>query len=120
LNQYTITTIANPSTGGSVTCSPNPVDYGSSSTCTIIPNTGYHIVDVKVDGVSQGAITSYTFTNVTSAHTIEATFTLNTSAAQWAKTYGGSDLDFAYSIQQTSDGGYIVAGGTSSFGAGSV
>jgi uncharacterized delta-60 repeat protein len=120
LNQYTITTIANPSTGGSVTCSPNPVDYGSSSTCTITPNTGYHIVDVKVDGVSQGAITSYTFTNVTSAHTIEATFTLNTSAAQWAKTYGGSDLDFAYSIQQTSDGGYIVAGGTSSFGAGSV
>jgi len=39
--------------------------------------------------------------------------------AQWARTYGGSEDDYAYSIQQTSDGGYIVAGKTSSFGAGS-
>ena len=31
---------------------------------------------------------------------------------QWQKCLGGSDLDYAYSIQQTSDGGYIVAGGT--------
>jgi hypothetical protein len=37
---------------------------------------------------------------------------------QWAKTYGGTYSDWAYSVQQTSDGGYIVAGGTSSFGAG--
>jgi hypothetical protein len=37
---------------------------------------------------------------------------------QWAKTYGGTDSDFAYSVQQTSDGGYIVAGLTRSFGAG--
>ena len=36
----------------------------------------------------------------------------------WEKTYGGSDYDWAYSIQQTQDGGYIVAGGTKSFGAG--
>jgi hypothetical protein len=37
---------------------------------------------------------------------------------QWAKTYGGTDGDEAYSIQQTSDGGYIVAGTTLSFGEG--
>jgi len=35
---------------------------------------------------------------------------------QWQKTYGESGFDTAYSIQQTSDGGYIVAGQTSSFG----
>ena len=37
----------------------------------------------------------------------------------WQKTFGGSDYDVAHSIQQTTDGGYIVAGYTSSFGAGS-
>ena len=30
----------------------------------------------------------------------------------WDKTYGGSEIDLAHSIQQTSDGGYIVAGYT--------
>jgi hypothetical protein len=39
-------------------------------------------------------------------------------ASQWAKSYGGSDFENALSIQQTSDGGYIVAGSTDSFGAG--
>jgi uncharacterized delta-60 repeat protein len=38
----------------------------------------------------------------------------------WQKTYGGGDNDVAYSVQQTSDGGYIVAGYTYSFGAGSA
>jgi len=37
---------------------------------------------------------------------------------QWNKTYGGQDEDRPYSIQQTSDGGYIVAGSTYSFGVG--
>jgi len=37
---------------------------------------------------------------------------------EWAKTYGGSDIDYASSIQQTSDGGYIVVGDTKSYGAG--
>jgi len=35
----------------------------------------------------------------------------------WQKRYGGSGDDLAYSIQQTSDGGYIVAGETTSFGS---
>jgi hypothetical protein len=38
---------------------------------------------------------------------------------QWTKTIGGSDLDVATSIIQSSDGGYVVAGYTRSFGAGS-
>ncbi|MGR3310715.1 MAG: hypothetical protein ACUZ77_08055 [Candidatus Brocadiales bacterium] len=37
---------------------------------------------------------------------------------QWQKTYGGSNKDEPFSIQQTSDGGYVVAGGTHSYGAG--
>ena len=36
----------------------------------------------------------------------------------WQKTFGGNNEDYAYSIQQTTDGGYIVAGYTRSLGAG--
>ncbi|MEN2984373.1 MAG: Ig-like domain-containing protein, partial [Dictyoglomaceae bacterium] len=37
---------------------------------------------------------------------------------EWEKTFGGNSYDWANSIQQASDGGYIVAGMTNSFGAG--
>lgn len=37
---------------------------------------------------------------------------------QWEKAYGGSDWDFGYSIEQTSDGGFIICGGTYSYGKG--
>ena len=37
---------------------------------------------------------------------------------QWNKTYGGAGYDEAHSVVQTRDGGYALAGGTSSFGAG--
>lgn len=38
----------------------------------------------------------------------------NSGNIQWQKSLGGSDYDYAYSVKQTSDGGYIVAGRTES------
>ncbi|MCK4585347.1 T9SS type A sorting domain-containing protein [candidate division WOR-3 bacterium] len=36
----------------------------------------------------------------------------------WTKTYGGSEEDHAYSVQETSNGEFIIAGVTSSYGVG--
>ena len=36
----------------------------------------------------------------------------------WSKTFGGTQCDYAWAVQQTKDGGFIVAGGTESYGAG--
>jgi hypothetical protein len=37
----------------------------------------------------------------------------------WSRTFGGSAYDMAYELQRTTDGGYVLAGCTNSFGAGS-
>ena len=59
------------------------VEEGSGQTFTIIPYAGYQVADVLVDGVSAGAVTTYTFTNVTSGHTISAAFELHDPIAHF-------------------------------------
>ena len=70
---YTIT--ASAGQGGSI--DPNgavSVSKGGSQTFTITPSENYEIKDVIVDGASVGVKSTYTFENVTKAHTIDATF----------------------------------------------
>ncbi|HRV02301.1 MAG TPA: hypothetical protein P5539_11470 [Mesotoga sp.] len=77
LKTYTITATAG--TGGSINPAGNVnVTHGLNQSFTITPDTGYDIEDVKVDGVSVGAVSSYTFNNVTASHTISVTFKLKT------------------------------------------
>ena len=37
----------------------------------------------------------------------------------WYREYGGSNAEYCYSVQETTDGGYVLGGKTASFGAGS-
>jgi PKD repeat protein len=70
---YTLT--ASAGTGGAI--SPTgavTVASGGSQTFTITPAAGYVISSVTVDGVNQGALSSYSFNNVTASHTIAAAF----------------------------------------------
>jgi len=86
---YTIT--ASAGSGGSISPSGTvTINYGDSKTFTITPDKGYKISDVKVDGKSVGAVSTYTFENVTSDHTIEATFAINTYTITASAGSGGS------------------------------
>ena len=77
--QPTIT--AGAGTGGSIApVGVQTVAYGGSQAYAIAPASGYVINDVVVDGTSVGAVTSYTFTNVRTDHTISATFRVPSAA----------------------------------------
>ena len=75
---HTITATAGA--GGSISPSGSVlVPEGGSQSFTVTPDSGYKISGVTVDGVSHGAIGSYTFTNVTGGHAIHAAFTVTSS-----------------------------------------
>jgi Divergent InlB B-repeat domain/Fibronectin type III domain len=75
---FTIT--ASAGSGGSISPSGTvTVTKGSDQDFTITPNNGYRISDVAVDSSSVGAVSSYTFSDVTASHTIQASF----AARRW-------------------------------------
>ena len=71
---YTLT--ASAGAGGSLNPSGMVLaNSGSNQVFSVIPSVGYSIADVNVDGVSQGPVGTFTFTNITASHAIAATFT---------------------------------------------
>ena len=100
-NNYTIT--ASAGAGGTISPSGSvSVNHGTNQSFTISANTGYQIANVTVDGVSQGAISSYTFSNVTAAHTINATFAVRTYTITASAGTGGT-ISPAVRFQSTTE-----------------
>jgi hypothetical protein len=80
-NAYTISATA----GSNGTISPSgatPVSPGGSQTYRIAAGSRYRVADVRVDGVSVGALSSYTFTSVKANHSINASFSRR-SRSSW-------------------------------------
>ncbi len=115
--QITASAGANGSIAPSGTIS---VDHGATKNYIISPFVGYHITDLKVDSVSQGAISSYTFCDVSTNHTINASFSVGNSLNSDSDKDNGSELPFG----TLSDDGSITIddgqAGTSSTGKWSV
>ena len=113
------TITASAGTGGTITPSGAvSVNYGANQSFSIAPDLGYGIADVLVDGVSLGAVGSYTFTNVTADHTITATFsaityTITASAGSGGTITPSGAVPVNYGANQsfniTPDLGYSIA-----------
>jgi alpha-tubulin suppressor-like RCC1 family protein len=75
ISTYTIT---KSGVNGSI-IGPVAANHGDAPTYTITPAAGYHIADVKVDGVSQGAVTTLSLPAITANKAITAVFAANTT-----------------------------------------
>ncbi len=121
LNTYAITATAGP--GGTISPAGVTVrDCGASQAYTIAPSAEYFVQDVQVDGVSVGAVSTYTFANITADHTIAATFsqvpsrTLTVTMASGTSgtpgataTYPqGTVVSYAYAVADTCYEGLAV------------
>lgn len=70
---YTLT--ASSSAGGFISPSGTiNIGAGESRTFLITSSAGYKVKDVRIDGISVGSVSSYTFSSVTSDHTISVFF----------------------------------------------
>ena len=67
--------VLTPGKGGSVSPSGTvSVDEGESLKLTVIPDAGYAVAELRIDGQSVGAVTEYTLQNIDADHSVYAVF----------------------------------------------
>lgn len=84
------------------------VEFGENQSFAIIPETGYMVADVLVDGASVGAVTQYNFTGVTEDHSIHATFETATYTLAYAMWGEGNFIGNTYQFVDYGDDGTPV------------
>ena len=111
LKDYTITLTA--SGNGTVTAAKNSKYLSSYAKVTaknsdtvvynFIAGSGrYKVADVKIDGVSRGSLSSYTFTKLTANHTVEVTF-------GWQNPYVDIESKYLAAVEYVTEGGIMGA-----------
>jgi hypothetical protein len=83
------------------------VEQGAGQMFSFVPDTGYHVEDVKVDTVSIGTPTQYLFENTTEDHTIQASYAVNIYSIRFASGENGTIS--GSTIQSISHGGASMA-----------
>jgi hypothetical protein len=76
---------------------------------------GHSVQQTSDGGYIIGGYTQDLGANLYDAYLVK---TDGSGTEQWSQAYGGSGYDYGHSVQQTSDGGYFIAGSTTSYGAG--
>lgn len=114
-NMFTVT--ATPGSNGSITPGTVSVAQGTGKTFTIAAGSGYEISDVVVDNQSVGAVTYYTFNNISANHTIAASFkvvpvsTPNDESSSDSKTAtnpsGSSDIPAPTGVETENSEGIV-------------
>ena len=84
---YTINNTAG--IGGIISNNCTGLQYGDTTSVFIIAKSGYKIKSVSVDGVNKGAISTYDFWNVSSDHTVIATFERTTTFKEYMGILAG-------------------------------
>ena len=111
LKDYTIKTVV--SGNGSVDAAKNGKHLNNSASVTaknadtvvfnFLPGSGsYAVADVKIDGKSKGAVSSYTFSKLTADHTVEVTFA-------WKNPYADVETKYLSAVEYVTEGGIMGA-----------
>jgi hypothetical protein len=112
INTYSI--VASAGAHGAIDPSgPVPVNHGSDLGFTLTPDLGYHVDSLYVDGVPVTPATSHSFTNVTTNHTIHATFAIDVfTISASAGPHGGIDPGGPVPVNYGADQGFTIAPAT--------
>ena len=102
------------------------VNCGQGQAYTMTPDAGYQVDDVLVNGVSVGAVGTYSFTNVTAPQTISVSFILipcvspATADAGLSTSNCGGDLTLGGSIGGSATSATWSSSGTGTFNGGTA
>lgn len=98
-SSYTIT--ASAGAGGTITPSGTAtLAAGSNTSYSIAAGTGYKVSAVTVDGVSVGAVSSYSFSNLAANHSIAASFAASSTGTTTSTTFAANSGGAQYTTSQ--------------------
>ena len=113
---FILVLIATVCMAGTGVTSAEPVEEWSKTFGGVDGESGQSVQQTSDGGY---IITGETYSYGTGSSDLWLVKTDTVGTQMWSKTFGGADYDYGSSVQQTSDGGYIITGETYSYGTGS-